>query len=64
MRAYANLSKELQGTFQNISAEQINLHFYSAIQSRAGIIEGSDSWRGPTHRHNKPTGADTVNAQM
>lgn len=54
----ANLSNALQGTFQIISAEQIKLHFYSAIQLHAKIIEAGDSWRAPACRHNKPTRAD------
>lgn len=51
----ADLSDELQGTFQMIPAEQIKLHFYSAIHLHGEIIEASDSWRGPACRQNKPT---------
>lgn len=56
----ANLSNQLQGTFQIISAEPIKLHFFfnSATHLRAEIIEAGDSWSGPVNRHNKPTRAD------
>lgn len=41
-----NLSNDLQGIFQVISAEEIqNKHFYLAVQSNLSkIIEANESW--------------------